>query len=200
MKLPLSFYQREDVVQISKDLLGKSLFTYSEKEGLTGGIIVETEAYAGITDKASHAYGGRFTPRTQVMYEAGGVAYVYLIYGFHFLFNIVTHIQGIPHAILIRAVEPSEGINIMLERRKMAKLNPKLTSGPGVLSKALGINKELNGASLVGDNIWLEDRNINIQEDEIIASPRVNVAYANEDALLLWRFRIAGNKYTSPAK
>jgi DNA-3-methyladenine glycosylase len=199
MKLPLSFYQRDDVVQISKDLLGKYLYTHSA-EGITVGMIVETEAYAGITDKASHAYGGRFTPRTQIMYEAGGVAYIYLIYGFHFLFNIVTHIKGIPHAVLVRAIEPVEGIEIMLERRKMAKLNPKLTSGPGVLSKAMGINKDNNGNSLIDDQIWLEHRGISIAEEDILTSPRVNVAYAAEDALLPWRFRIKNNPYTSPAK
>ncbi len=199
-KLPLSYYQQEDVVALSRDLLGKYLFTSINGEGLTGGIIVETEAYAGATDKASHAHMNRFTNRTKIMYQAGGVAYVYLIYGFYYLLNFVTNTEGIPHAVLIRAIEPTDGIPIMLQRRKMTELLPKITAGPGVLTQALGINKSYNGEDLTGDTIWVEDRGLYYKDDEIIASPRVNVAYAKEDALLPWRFRVKGNKFTSPAK
>jgi DNA-3-methyladenine glycosylase len=199
-KLSHSYYQQEDVVALSKDLLGKYLFTNINEEGITGGIIVETEAYAGATDKASHAHNNRLTNRTKIMYEAGGVAYVYLIYGFYYLLNFVTNINGIPHAILIRAIEPTAGIPLMLKRRKMTELLPKITSGPGVLTQALGIDKSHNGIDLGGDTIWVEDRGLSYTDEEIIASPRVNVAYANEDALLPWRFRVKGNKYTSPAK
>ncbi|RYD79415.1 MAG: DNA-3-methyladenine glycosylase [Sphingobacteriales bacterium] len=199
-KLPISYYQQDDVVALSRDLLGKYLFTNINDEGLTGGIIVETEAYAGATDKASHAHMNRFTNRTKIMYEAGGVAYVYLIYGFYYLLNFVTNIQGIPHAVLIRAIEPSDGIPLMLKRRKIETLLPKITAGPGVLTQALGIDKTHNGMDLTGDTIWVEDRGLSYPDEEIIASPRVNVAYAKEDALLPWRFRVKGNKYTSPAK
>lgn len=199
-KLPLSYYRQEDVVALSRDLLGKYLYTNINDEGITGGIIVETEAYAGATDKASHAHMNRFTNRTRIMYEAGGVAYVYLIYGFYYLLNFVTNVQGVPHAILIRAIEPTDGIDLMLKRRKMETLLPKITSGPGVLTQALGIDKSHNGTDLTGDTIWVEDKGLYYLDEEIIASPRVNIAYAAEDALLPWRFRVKGNKFTSPAK
>ncbi|MGZ5243284.1 MAG: DNA-3-methyladenine glycosylase [Bacteroidia bacterium] len=199
-KLPHSYYQQEDVISLSKDLLGKFLFTNINDEGITGGIIVETEAYAGATDKASHAHNNRFTNRTKTMFEAGGVTYVYLIYGFYYLLNFVTSSHGIPHAILIRAIEPTHGIPLMLQRRKMIELQPKITAGPGVLTQALGINKSHNGLDLTGDTIWVEDRGLYYPDEEVIASPRVNVAYAADDALLPWRFRVKGNKYTSPAK
>lgn len=199
-KLPLSFYQREDVVALSRELLGKYLFTHTDADGITGGIIVETEAYNGTADKACHAHGGKMTPHTQVMYREGGIAYIYLIYGFHYLLNVVTGPPGNPQAVLIRAIEPTEGIDTMLRRRNMATALPKLTAGPGVLCKALGITKELNGASFLEDTIWIEDRQLYIPDEEVVASPRVNVDYAGEDALLPWRFRIKNNKWTSPAK
>jgi len=196
-KLPLAFYQQEDVVQIAKDLLGKFLMTNIHEEGITGGIIVETEAYAGSIDKASHAYGNRKTGRTQVMYGGGGVAYIYFIYGFHYLFNVVTNHAETPHAVLVRAIEPTEGIDLMLKRRNMATPERKLTAGPGVLCKALGITKEQNGISLLEDTIWIEDRKIRIPKKDIVAGPRVNVSYAAEDAALPYRFMIKGNKWLS---
>ncbi len=199
-KLTLDFYLDEDVVSLSKNLLGKFLLTNLHGEGITGGMIVETEAYNGVTDKASHAHGNRRTNRTQIMYKEGGVAYIYMIYGFHFLFNVITNIAEIPHAVLIRAIEPTEGIDTMLSRRGHEALSSKLTSGPGLLSKALGITKTENGESLLEDKIWIEDRGVKITPANIIASPRVNVGYADEDALLPWRFRIKDNPYTSKAK
>ena len=199
-KIGAGFYLDEDVVKLSKELLCKFLVTNLHNEGITGGMIVETEAYNGITDKASHAFGSRRTPRTQVMYMEGGIAYIYMIYGFHFLFNIITNAAEIPHAILIRAIEPTDGIDIMLQRRHLDALSPKLTSGPGLLSKALGITKTENGETLLGDKIWIEDRGVKIPQNQIVASPRVNVAYAGEDAQLPWRFRIKGNPYASKAK
>ncbi|SVE63860.1 uncharacterized protein METZ01_LOCUS516714, partial [marine metagenome] len=129
-KLGIDFYQRENILAISHDLLGKVLCT-NFNGSLTAGIIVETEAYAGVADRASHAYGGRRTNRTEVMYSPPGTAYVYLCYGMHHLFNVVTNVEGIPHAVLIRGIEPIEGIDIILQRRKMSKLLPKLTAGPG---------------------------------------------------------------------
>ena len=195
-KLPFVFYQQDDVNLIARQLLGKHLYT--EIDGvLTGGMIVETEAYKGVIDKASHAYGGRFTNRTQVMYETGGVAYVYLCYGIHYLFNVVTAAQGLPHAVLIRGIEPVVGLDVMLERRKMATLKSSISAGPGALSMALGINKVFNGADLLGDQVWIADAGISFADDAVAAVPRVGVAYADDHALLPWRYYVKGNKYVS---
>jgi len=195
-KLPYSFYQNPDVNGLAVQLLGKQLFTFIDGV-LTGGTIVETEAYKGVEDKASHAYGGRFTPRTQTMYQAGGVSYVYLCYGIHHLFNVVTAPQGTPHAVLIRGLEPVEGLEVMLERRNMTGLKPNLTAGPGALAKALGIDRALNAKDLLGDEIWIADNGIYYTEDQFVASPRVGVDYAGDHALLPWRYYVKGNKYVS---
>ncbi|MBO9700388.1 MAG: DNA-3-methyladenine glycosylase [Sporocytophaga sp.] len=199
MKLDKAFYTREDVIAISKELLGKYLITCINGK-LTSGMIVETEAYLGAEDRASHAYGNRKTKRTEPFYKEGGIAYVYMCYGIHFLFNIITNKTEIPHAVLIRAVEPSEGIETMLERRKKSKLKPELTAGPGALSVALGISAKHNETDLSGSEIWVEDRGVIVKKNDIIASPRVGVAYAKEDALKPWRFRIKDNPYTSKAR
>jgi len=185
-------------VQIAKDLLGKVLVTDFE-EGRTSGIIVETEAYAGVGDKASHAYGGRRTTRTETMYSRGGVAYVYLCYGIHHLFNVVTNVQDIPHAILVRAIEPLEGIDIMLARRNKEKLTPQLTAGPGAMSQALGISTGHTGLAL-NTHIFIEDRGIKVRKTDIVSGTRVGVAYALEDAYLPYRFWIKGNPYVSRGK
>ena len=195
-KLTLDFYQREDVLTISKELLGKVLCT-NINDNITTGIIVETEAYKGTTDKASHAYGGRRTKRTNAMYLPGGNAYVYLCYGIHHLFNIVTNIEGIPHAILIRAIEPKDGMKIMFQRRGKNKPQYKLTGGPGSLTMALGITVKDSGVSLLGNRIWLDDQNININNQDISASARVGVAFAGKDANNPWRFRIENNPWVS---
>ena len=187
------------MVRIAQQLLGKVLVT--NFDGLrTSGIIVETEAYAGVGDKASHAYGGRRTTRTETMYSEGGVAYVYLCYGIHHLFNVVTNVHGIPHAVLIRAIEPLEGIDIMLERRRKEKLSPILTAGPGAMSEALGIKTSHTMADLTGGDIHIEDIGIKVKKADIIAGTRVGVAYAQEDAYLPYRFWIRGNKYVSKGK
>jgi len=193
-----NFYTRKNVIQIAKDLLGKVLVTDFEGER-TSGMIVETEAYAGVGDKASHAYGGRRTARTETMYSRGGVAYVYLCYGIHHLFNVVTNAADIPHAVLIRAIEPIEGIDIMLARRGKTKLSPQITAGPGAMSQALGINTRHTGLSL-NTHIIIEDRGIKIQSRDIVAGTRVGVAYAQEDAYLPYRFWIKGNPYVSKGK
>lgn len=199
MKIPTSFYTRKDVVKIAWELLGKILVT--EIDGaVTSGIIVETEAYAGPSDKACHAYLRRNTIRTAPMFKEGGIAYVYLIYGIYHLFNIVTHHEGEPYAVLVRAIEPLDGIDVMLRRRSMEALKPGLTAGPGITSIALGITKSLSGVSLQGPQIWIEDRNINIPAKDVIAATRVGVAYAAEDALLPYRFYIRNNAYVSKAK
>ena len=196
MKLPDSYYQRSDVVAISKDLLGKYLFTHID--GLTtGGYIVETEAYNGIVDKASHAYGNRQTPRTKTMYMAGGIAYVYLCYGIHEMFNIVTSVEGQPRAILIRALNPTEGLEVMLHRRNMLAVKPNITMGPGSVAQALGIARNINAFSLQSDTIWIEDRGLVFPEENIASGPRVGVSYAAEDALLPYRFYVKGNPYVS---
>ena len=199
MILPDSFYQRKDVVKIAKELIGKVLVTNFSNE-LTSGIIVETEAYAGAADKASHAFGNRRTNRTEVMYAHGGIAYVYLCYGIHHLFNVVTNVEHVPHAILIRAVEPLEGIDIMLQRRKKEKLLPLLTAGPGAMSEALGIKTKYTGLNLQGPDIYIEDRGIKVAKKHIVEASRVGVAYAQEDALLPYRFLLKGNKYISKGK
>ncbi len=196
MKLPPSFYQNKDVVAISRALLGKFLFT-NIAGALIGGIIVETEAYNGAIDKASHAYGNKNTTRTKTMFMEGGVAYVYLCYGIHQLFNVVTSVEGEPQAVLIRAVEPLEGLDVMLQRRSMDKLKPNLTAGPGSVAKALGIDRNLNALSLQSTMVWIEDKGIVIHADEIAAVPRIGVAYAAEDALLPYRFYVKGNQYVS---
>ncbi len=195
-KLGRSFYSRNNVVAISRELLGKFLFTKMNGE-LTGGMIVETEAYAGVIDKASHAYNGRRTKRTEVMFGQGGTAYVYLIYGIHHLFNVVTNDKDVPHAVLIRAIEPVEGIDIMLERRRKEKLSYSLTGGPGALSQALGISVKQTGTDLLGKLIWIEDRGIKMENKRIAKATRIGVEYAGEHAKLNYRFYIKGNEWVS---
>jgi DNA-3-methyladenine glycosylase len=196
MKLPESFYQGNDVVAISRALLGKYLFTHIDR-ALTGGFIVETEAYNGIIDRASHSYGNRLTPRTQTMYMQGGIAYVYLCYGIHEMFNVVTSVEGQPHAILIRAIQPTEGLDIMQFRRNMGVVKPSITSGPGSVAQAFGISRKINAISLQSGELWIEDRGLVIPDVDIAAVPRVGVAYAKEDALLPYRFYVKGNVYVS---
>ena len=188
-KLLREFYVRPSVVQIAKDLLGKYLLTRLE-DTATGGMIVETEAYAGPEDRASHAYNSRRTSRTEIMFHEGGVAYVYLCYGIHHLFNIVTNVEGIPHAVLIRAIEPTDGVELMLHRRNMKEVSLKLSGGPGTLTQALGIKTTHTQTDLTGEQIWLEDRGFLVPEDKIIAGPRVGVSYAGEDAENPWRFQL----------
>ena len=197
-KLPAKFYERGDILAISRELLGKVLYTQFDDK-LTSGIIVETEAYAGETDRASHAYRGKRTQRTEVMYASGGTAYIYLCYGIHHLFNVVTNFEGIPHAVLIRAIEPKDGIEIMLQRRNKKTVNQSLTAGPGALTQALGITVANSGASLKDNLIWLEDQNIFYSNQDIIAGPRVGVQYAGKDAQKSWRFQIENSPYVSPA-
>ncbi len=184
-KLKRSFYLRDDVVGIARDLLGKVLVTRFEGR-TTSGIICETEAYAGVSDRASHAFGGRRTARNEVMYAKGGTSYVYLCYGIHHLFNVVTHSAGIPHAVLVRAIHPLEGIELMRERRGGgARLS---TGGPGTLTQALGIRTAHNGTDLSSDTICVEERSIAVPDRIVVAGPRIGVDYAGDDALLPYRF------------
>ncbi len=198
-KLPAQFYERNDVVQVAKDLIGKILVTQFDGR-LTAGRIVETEAYNGEVDMASHARLGRRTNRTEIMYAKGGVAYVYLCYGIHQLFNVVTNVQDVPHAVLIRALEPMQGIDFMLLRTFKNRVGFDLTRGPGNLSKALGIHTKHTGTSLLGDDIYIAADGCAYGEKEILATARIGVDYAGEDALLPYRFMVRGNLYVSGKK
>ncbi|MEO7922810.1 MAG: DNA-3-methyladenine glycosylase [Chitinophagaceae bacterium] len=195
-KLPVEFYQRPNVLQIAKELLGKLLVTNFNGK-ITAGRMVEVEAYNGIPDRASHAAGGRRTARNEVMYAAGGIAYVYLCYGIHHLFNIVTHTRDTPHAILVRGVEPVKGIDIMLDRTGKKTLDDTLTRGPGNLSKAFGLKTSYSGYSLRGKEIYIADDGFVVNRKTMGASPRIGVDYAGEDALLPYRFYIKGNPFVS---
>ena len=200
-RLDKSFYVRTDVVQISCELLGKYLVTNFNGK-ITSGKIVETEAYRAPDDKACHAYNNRRTNRTEVMFAEGGKAYVYLCYGIHHLFNVVTAKEDMAHAALVRAVEPVDNIEVMLMRRKMKKLERRISAGPGTLSQALGITTNWTGTDMAdGDSpIWIENRGENIPPENIIASPRVGIDYAEECIDWPWRFRIKNSKWTSLAK
>jgi DNA-3-methyladenine glycosylase len=195
MKLADSFYQRKDVVKIAQELLGKVLFT-NIKGIVTAGMIVETEAYSW-KEKGCHAYGSKKTQRNAVMFEKGGFTYVYLCYGMHHLFNIVTNEPGVAEAVLIRAVEPVQGLDEMSLRRGKLKNKLHLTSGPGKLTKALGIDRALNGKFLLGDEVWVEDLQTKISNRNIVAGPRIGIDYAGDDALLPWRFTVKGNEWVS---
>ena len=188
-KLPARFYRRKDVVRISRDLLGKVLCTNIDGR-TTKAVITETEAYAGVSDRASHAWGGRRTARTEPMYAAGGLAYVYLCYGIHHLFNVVTSAADDPQAVLIRAGHPLAGIDTMYRRRGAAATAANLLAGPGSLARALGIHTELSGTSLGGEQIWIEDQGFRVPADTISTGPRVGIDYAGEDAARPYRFTV----------
>ena len=190
------FYTRKEVVTIAKDLLGKVIITFFD-ERFTAARITETEAYNGIVDKASHAYNNRRTKRTEIMYASGGAAYVYLCYGIHHLFNVVTNLKGVPHAVLIRAAEPLFGIETMLERTNKKKLDKTLTSGPGNVSKALGIYTHHTGVDLKSENFFIADDGFILPKQKIIAATRIGVDYAAEDALLPYRFLIKDNPFVT---
>ncbi len=189
MKLPLEFYLRNDTVEVARELLGKVLC--SRLEGwVTRAAITETEAYAGVTDKASHAYGDRRTNRTAPMYAQGGRAYVYLCYGIHHLFNVVVGEVDEPLAVLVRAGDPLEGIDVMRERRGKSAQDKLVLGGPGTLTQALGITTDLTGTSLLEDRIWIEDHGRSVSSDEIVVGARVGIDYAEEDAERPYRFRL----------
>ena len=195
MKLTDTFYQRTNVVKIARDLIGKVLFT--NVDGIiTGGVIVETEAYSW-KERGCHAYKAKKTPRNSIMFEKGGYTYVYLCYGMHYLFNIVTNREAVPEAVLIRALEPLQGVDEMVIRRGKI-INPyHLTSGPGKLTKAMGIDRKLNGKYLTDDEVWVEDLGRRIKPGGIAASPRIGIDYAGEDALLPWRFTLKESDWLS---
>ncbi len=197
-RLEPDFYRDDDVIAIARVLLGKVLATAIDGR-LTRAVITETEAYAGVTDRASHAFGGRRTQRTEPLFKAGGIAYVYLCYGIHHLFNVVTGPEDVPHAILIRAGAPLDGVATMLRRRGRERVDARLMAGPGTLSSALGIRTSMTGAPLRGDTIWLEDHGIDVPPGDILTGPRVGVDYAGRDAALPYRFRAPAHGVTAGA-
>lgn len=194
-KLPLGFYLREDTISVAKDLLGKLIVVPDAEGRCVSGMIVETEAYLGVTDRGAHSYAGRRTPRNEVTYGIGGHAYVFFIYGMYYQLNIVTGPADHPHVVLIRAVEPVEGIEIIRERRGTMK-DRNLTSGPGKLCIALAIDRSLNGENLRGKRIWLEDHR-SFTGKEIAVGKRIGIDYAGEDAERPWRFWVQNNIYVS---
>ena len=195
LKLPREFYTRPNVLTVARDLLGKLLVVPDEDGRRVSGMIVEVEAYRGPEDRASHAYGGRRTKRTETMYGEGGIAYVYFVYGMYYQFNVVCNVPDIPHAILVRALEPVEGIELMRERRHQHP-DHNLTSGPGKLCIALNIDRALNGADLRGDRVWIEEYQ-SISPRRIARGPRIGIDYAQEWIDKPWRFWIRENSYVS---
>ncbi|MCR4858786.1 MAG: DNA-3-methyladenine glycosylase [Bacteroidales bacterium] len=187
IRLQKSYFLGNDVESIARSLLGKYLFT--KKEGqLAGGILTEVEAYKGIGDRASHAYGGRRTRRNEMMYQEGGVVYMFLCYGMHSMLNFVTNAEDVPDAILVRGLLPTHGEELMLQRTGKLRGGASLTDGPGKVCKALGLTVADNGVSLDGDTVWLEDRDLSVPDDKVEITPRIGVDYAGEDAKRLYRF------------
>ena len=195
-KLPREFYTRANVLTVARQLLGRLLIVPAREGTRVSGIIVETEAYRGPQDRASHAYGSRRTHRTETMYQIGGTAYVYFVYGMYYQFNVVTNVREIPHAVLVRAVEPVEGIALMRKRRP-GQSTHNLTNGPGKLCIALGIDRRLDRADLLGDRVWIEEGERWIAPSAIASGPRIGIEYAEEWADRPWRFWIRNNPFVS---
>ena len=197
-RLPESFYHCDDVVEVARALVGKKLVT-SFEGNTTSGIITETEAYHQ-SERACHAYNGRYTQRTKILFEQGGTAYVYLCYGIHCLLNVTTGAQGEAAAVLIRAIQPLDGLSYMLERRRMTDIHPRISAGPGKLTKAMGVTLTENGKSIVySQDLWIEAHQ-ELPDPQIGISTRIGVDYAGKDSLLPWRFFLKGNKWVSRAK
>ena len=203
-KLPREFYTRADTLQIARELLGKTLVIPQAGGARISGMIVETEAYLGAEDKAAHSYGNRRTKRTETMFAVGGTAYIFFIYGMYFQFNVVVGSAGTPHAVLIRAAQPIEGIETMRARRHTVKgkistrqmPDKNLTSGPGKLCIALGIDRTFNNEDLIGEKVWLENGK-EPNAGEIACGKRVGIDYAEEYAEKPWRFWLKDNLFVS---
>lgn len=205
-KIKREFYLREDTLQIARELLGKILVVLTDEGKRVAGMIVEAEAYLGAIDKACHSYNNRRTNRTETMFAIGGTAYVTLIYGMYYQFNAVVGQKGSPHACLIRAVEPLENIEIMRERRLHRSRKPNLimpdknlTSGPGKLCDAFGIDKSYNNEDLLGGRIWLEEGK-DFADTDIASGKRIGIDYAEEYAVMPWRFWVKGNSFVSKSR
>jgi DNA-3-methyladenine glycosylase len=195
-KLPRAFYTRPSVIAVARELLGQRLVVPAPDGTRVSGRIVETEAYQGPEDRASHAYGGRRTARTETMYLLGGTAYVYFVYGMYHQFNVVTSVPGCPHAVLIRALEPCEGIDVMRRRRGLTR-ERDLTSGPGKLCIALGIDRRLDRADLLGERVWIEEDGPATAPADVAVGPRVGIDYAEAWAKRPWRFWLRGSAFVS---
>lgn len=195
-KIPLSFYKRKEVISIARELLGKIVVTHFDGQ-YTSGRIVETEAYVGITDKASHSFGGKRTARNEHMYAAAGTAYVYICYGMHHMLNVVTNDAEVPDAILIRAIEPLQGPDIMQQRTGKKPGDKSITRGPGNVAKALGIFKHHSGRPLLHDELYLADDGYTLPAELLGSSARIGVESAGADGLLPYRFYVKGNPFVS---
>lgn len=189
--LSASFYLRKDVEQLARELLGKHLHFRDMVVR-----IVETEAYRAPDDRACHAYGNKRTPRTETMFLPGGHAYIYLCYGIHHLFNIVTGPKDEAHAVLIRAVEPIKGLEKMRQKRNYPKKDQSLTNGPGKWTQALGLTTALDGQSLLTDELFLT-KGETVSDSEILTSKRIGVDYAGECADRPWRFFLKDSDFVS---
>jgi len=200
-KLKRDFYER-DTLAVAKELLDKYL-VHNSTGGTTIGKIVETEAYIGPSDPGSHAYKGLRSKRTEVQFGPGGYAYIYQIYGIYFCFNVVTQKIGMPEVVLIRAVEPIEGIELMTKRREFLEITAKtitnLTNGPAKLCSAMGIDKSLYGVDLCGEKLFIASPNPEA-DFEIVSTPRINIDYAGEAKNYPWRFLINNDKFVSKPK
>ena len=194
-KLPREFYTRTNVLTVARNLLGKLLVVPAPNGQRVSGMIVETEAYRGPLDRASHAYGGRRTKRTETMYGLGGTVYIFFVYGMYNQFNVVTNVENVPHAVLVRALQPIEGIELMRQRRH-GQPDRNLTNGPGKLCIALGIDRRLDRADLLGNHVWLEDGE-HIPSRKIASGPRIGIDYAEEWVEKPWRFWVRDNQYVS---
>ena len=194
-KLPREFYTRSDVLEVARDLLGKKLVVPNKNGKRVAGIIVETEAYRGPEDRASHAFGGRRTNRTETMYGLGGTAYVYFVYGMYNQFNVVTNVNDVPHAVLVRALEPVEGLDI-IRRRRPGRAEYEWTSGPGRLCIAFGIDRGLDKADLLGERVWIEE-GVSTSPRQIMRGPRIGIDYAEQWVGKPWRFWIKDNPFVS---
>jgi DNA-3-methyladenine glycosylase len=190
-RLPRSFYARP-VLEVAADVIGKILVSRSA-DGVAAGRIVEAEAYRGPRDRAAHSYRGRRTARTEVMFGPPGHAYVFFVYGMHWNFNLVTGIEGDPEAVLIRALEPLVGLDLMAVRRGLSKERPELTNGPGKLCQALGIAGADYGVDLCKTRIFLAEGS----RATVLRSPRVGIDYAGSWAKKPWRFFERNNRYVS---
>jgi len=195
-RITREFYTRPNVLTVARDLLGTRLVVPTPEGDRVSGLIVETEAYRAPLDRASHAYGGRRTRRTETMYSVGGTAYVYFVYGMYHQFNVVTGAEDVAHAVLIRALEPLERLDLMRVRRP-GRPDHKLTSGPGTLCLALGIDRSHDKADLLGDRVWLEEGPARIAPAAIASGPRIGIDYAGEWAAKPWRFWLRDNRFVS---
>jgi DNA-3-methyladenine glycosylase len=195
IKLPREFYTRTNVLVVARELLGKLLVVPARNGTRVSGKIVEVEAYRGPEDRAAHSFGGRRTKRTETMYGPGGTAYVFFVYGMYNQFNVVTNAADIPHAVLIRAVEPVEGIDLMRKRRR-GQTDLELTNGPGKLCIAFAIDRKLDAADLLGNRVWLEDA-ARVPRSQIASGPRVGIDYAQAWKDKPWRFWVKNNSFVS---